>query len=261
MRSAAKVASASWIATPGSLSPVSPAASTPSSSRRSTVSSCAASASPIASSESETQNATLDGWWRGRRRAPRRPRPRRRAWSAAALASTGSGVTTSSFTPLRYPSPRRRQTGCRAVRAHDTTATSSRSRPPWTASALALDGLGDRRRRRLPRSRAAPRRAARARAPRRPGRLDHAVGVQHQRVARAELDAAPRSDSGVATIPSSVPGAPTVLDVAVGPQHAAGAGGRRRPGTRHAVRRVGRQRARTPPCRSGSRGAGAAAPR
>ena len=60
MRSAANVASASWIATAGSLSPVSPAASMPSSSSRSTVSSCASSASSIASSESETQNATLD---------------------------------------------------------------------------------------------------------------------------------------------------------------------------------------------------------
>ena len=39
---------------------MSPAASTPSSSRRSTVSSWAASASPIASSGSETQKATFD---------------------------------------------------------------------------------------------------------------------------------------------------------------------------------------------------------
>ena len=59
MRSAANVASASCSATAGSLSPVSPAASTPASSSRSTVSSWALSASAIASSGSETQKASL----------------------------------------------------------------------------------------------------------------------------------------------------------------------------------------------------------
>src|SRR3954453_1557754 len=115
MRSASKVASASWIATAGSLSPVSPAASTPSSSSRSTVSSCAPSASSIASSGSETQNATLDWLVAGEMTSTSAPSTSSPSTERSRSASTGSGVRTGSFTWKPLPPGRRAQRGRRAA--------------------------------------------------------------------------------------------------------------------------------------------------
>src|SRR4051812_31154588 len=111
MRSAANVASASWMATAGSLSPVSPAASTPSSSSRSTVSSCAESASPIASSESETQNATFERLVAGGTTSPPAPSTSAPSVGRRIGASTGSGVRTSSFIATALPRGRRAGNG------------------------------------------------------------------------------------------------------------------------------------------------------
>src|SRR4051812_13942167 len=106
MRSAANVASASSMAWAGSDSPVWPAASMPSSSRRSTVSSLAVSASAIASSVSDTQNAILDRLVAGETTSTSAPRTSSPSVSRRKFASIGSGVTTSSFTRSALP-PRR----------------------------------------------------------------------------------------------------------------------------------------------------------
>src|SRR5215218_182749 len=97
MRSAGNVARASCSAIAGSLSPVSPAASMSASSSRSTVSSCAVSASAIAWSGSETQNASLDWLLAGETTSTSAPSTSWPSVARSRSASTGSGVSTRSF--------------------------------------------------------------------------------------------------------------------------------------------------------------------
>ena len=138
------------------------------------------------------------GWWRGRRRAPRRPRPRRRARSAAASASTGSGVRTSSFTSKPLPPARRRTNGAaepaadaqdddRDVVAQPAALHLERLRPRCAAAiATGVAPVAARRRQRA--SRSGPKRVVER------ARLDHAVGVEDERVARARASTRSSAD-------------------------------------------------------------------
>src|SRR5688572_20193771 len=98
MRSAGKVASASWIASRGSLSPVVARTLPASSSKADAVAPAACSADAIASSESDIQNRSPDWWTAGDRTntsAPSRSSPGRALRTAEA--STACGATTRSF--------------------------------------------------------------------------------------------------------------------------------------------------------------------
>ena len=218
MRSASKVASASWIATAGSLSPVSPAASMP------------------------LLLEALDGLLLGalglldRLVGVRDPEGERRRVAGGGddehlgaldlLAQRGAqhvgvdglgGDDEQLHAGCATPAPGRQTAPSR--RASTTTATSSRSRPSWTASAFASIASAIAPRVGALAACAGARRAARARARRRAGspRRRRPCRARARRPGRA----ATRSSliSGSRTMPSSVPGRARRLDRAVGAQH------------------------------------------
>ena len=230
MRSAGKVASASSIATPGSLSPVSPAASMPSSSRRSTVSSCSGLrlADRVVGvgdperhlglvggrrdhedlgalhlvAERGTQQVRVDGFGRDDKQlhiAVATPRA-----EASNGAAEPSGRTTTTAT-----SSRAGRRGRPARRARRPAAIAAGSAPAKPASTCASRS-----------------------GPSAPIGLRHAVGVEHERVPGHELDAALGRAPASSTIPSRVPGAADGARRRRPPAARAAADGRRRPGAR-----------------------------
>ena len=259
MRSALKVARASWMATAGSLSPVSPAASTP------------VLLEPL-------DGLLLGGVGLGDRvvgvRDPERDLravagggddehlgaldliAERRAQGAGVDGLRGDDEQL--HAGCATPGPGSGNGPCPPTRS-TTTATSSRSRPSWTASALrsiasaiAPASRPSQRAQQLREALGRERLVGRA-------RLDDAVRVEHERVAGAERDAL-LGDLGLAHDPQQRPRRAGLLDRAVGAQHQrqrVPAGGQHDVAAVRA-RRHARRRGR---CRSGSRGPGAAAPR